>query len=136
MKGYPPNSNAAVGCPLDGKLVDHRAEVGRIVFREISHVGTQLDAQHLRYLELQIEVGEEVPGGQGQHFLVAAVLIGDDVLPVQRTQTEVLVKLGRHDVDVARFLIDARLKVPARFVACAVVHPVIGVVLYLLDGEA
>ena len=63
--------NAAVGCPLDGKLVDHRAEVGRIVFREISHVGTQLDAQHLSYLELQIEVGEEVPGGQGQHFLVA-----------------------------------------------------------------
>ena len=93
--------DAAVGILLYGKLVELRAEVGRIVLGEPGGVGSQFDTQHAGNLELQVEVGEEVERRQGQHVLVARVLIGHHVLPVQRSQTEVLVQLCREDVDVA-----------------------------------
>ena len=48
---------------LNGKLVDSRTVVRGVVFREISSIGSQLHSQHLGNTELQVEVGEDVPGG-------------------------------------------------------------------------
>ena len=135
-KGISAQLDAAGLILLHGKLIELRAEVGSIVLGESGSVGSQFHAQHTGNLELQVEVGEEVERGQGQHVLVARVLIGHHVFPVQRSQTEVLVQLGCQHIDVARLLIDTGRHVGAPFTGGVVRHTEIGVVLYLLDGHA
>ena len=81
-KGISAEFDAACGILLHGKLADERAEVGSVVLAEPGGVGTQFHTEHFGNLEFQIEVGEDIPRGQRQYLLVAAVLIGDDVLPV------------------------------------------------------
>ena len=88
---------AAVGVLLNGKLVQLGQEVGRVILAEPRARGAQLHAQHAGHHELQIQVGEYVQLGQGHHVLVAAGLEGDDVIPVQRPQAQLLVQLcGEH----------------------------------------
>ena len=61
---------------LYGKLVDKRTEIGGIVFREISGIGTQFHTEYAGNLKLQVEVGEDVQLRQGQHVGVATVQDG------------------------------------------------------------
>ena len=82
-EGIASQLHTAGGILLNGELVDGGAVVGSIVLREDEGIGTKLYIQHPGNTELQEEVGEEVPGGQWQHLLITAVLIGEDILPVQ-----------------------------------------------------
>ena len=119
---------------LNGKLIDGRTEVGGIVLREESSVGSEFYTQHFGNLELQIEVREEVPVGQRQHILITAVLIGDDVLPVQRTKTEVLVQLGGEQMNIASLLKQTCRHLGAVVFGGYIAHAIIEIVLYLVDG--
>ena len=135
-KGIAAQFDAAVGILLYGKLADGRAVVGSVVFAEPRGVGTEFDTEHLGHLELQVEVREDVPRRQRQHILIARVLIGDHVLPVQRTETEVLVQLGGEYADVAAVLKELCRHVRAALGGGIVTHAPVAVVLYLVDSHA
>ena len=68
--------------------------------------------------------------------MIAAVLIGDDVLPVQRTKTEVLVQLGSEQMNIACLLKQTCRHLGAVVFGGYIAHTVIEIVLYLIDGYA
>ena len=84
-EGIAAQFNPALFVFLNGKLGDHRTVVRCIVLGEIGGISAKFHAKHFGYLELQLEVCEDVPGWQGQYFLVAAILVGDDIFPVDGT---------------------------------------------------
>ena len=135
-EGIAAQLHAALGILLDGKLVELRTEVGSVVLGEEADVAAYLEGQLTDHHELQVEVAEEVEGGQRQHLLVAGVLVGDHVLPVEDAQAEVLLELGGEHVDAAALLHDAGCDTLAQGIGGVVAHAEVGVVLDFLDGHA
>ena len=73
--------------------------VGSLIASEIASVGTEVDIEHLSYTELDVEVRIDIKVWYWYHLLLARVLVGNYVLPVEDAQTEVLHELSCQDVD-------------------------------------
>ena len=122
---------------LNGKLSQLWQIVRGFILGEERHTATQLHTQHTGYLELQIEVGEEIEGWQGQHIFVAGVLVCQHILPIDDTQAEMLHQLGCQHIDVATLLIDAasHSRTVVGLLVNIILHAEVAVVLYLVDSH-
>ena len=121
---------------LDAILQQLRTIVGSGILGEEAHVAAQIDGEHPGYLEVQVEVAVDVQVGDGQHVLLAALLVGDHRLPVQRTEREVLAELECEQADVARMLVEGDLVTGALFAVHRVLMSEVYVVLQVVYGHA
>lgn len=107
-----------------------------VVFGEPAHIGSEMYAEDAGDGEIEIEVGPVVEGWHCEEYLLAALLIGETILPVEDAETEILLYGEGKQTDVGgRLFHVCRIARYGGLVVsrCTiVVYAEVGIVLYVI----
>lgn len=127
----------AIVARLNGILSESRAVVGCVILCEESCIGSEVAFQHTRNLESEEQIGVDVEVGHGQSHVVRRLLVRNDIVPMQRSEFQLLLQFERQQTYCTALLHNAqRVAGASEVVSHVISHCKERMVLDVVEGNA